>query len=384
MADEYLPYIYAAKLSTGIYRISDKGKNVTFNDIVRVINTDPAYIIKNINTSNLAPYVDLVNDNDAELALSYTYKGISGIGEQGGKSAVPIIYRYVDPSHIGRLDLDASSSSDPGLSGVLCPMVETVNGQFAQYQETNGWEDHYSRIRQEANTNNGVIEGITFDKKPELAYEYVKDDMVKETIAEHTTFIDGILDINGYGFNGIGSLEEYFAYDVEEYRLQLENSVFDERGYIINQGKMVSIPFGWFNTRDKGCGWIAAYNLFKLNGKTMLMKDVLAGLKRFTFIGNLLGQEKISLYFWLKKQGLNAHISVGTNAKIIKKMCASKSGILLYIHRTNAHYVAYEVLKDGRIQFYNAVYGKKNHITTASEFLSENSFIPLSSLIYVD
>ena len=26
-----------------------------------------------------------------------------------------------------------------------------------------------------------------------------------------------ILDINGYGFNGIGSLEEYFAYDIEEY-----------------------------------------------------------------------------------------------------------------------------------------------------------------------
>ena len=26
-----------------------------------------------------------------------------------------------------------------------------------------------------------------------------------------------ILDINGYGFNGIGSLEEYYAYDVSEY-----------------------------------------------------------------------------------------------------------------------------------------------------------------------
>lgn len=26
-----------------------------------------------------------------------------------------------------------------------------------------------------------------------------------------------ILDVNGYGFNGIGSLEEYFAYDIEEY-----------------------------------------------------------------------------------------------------------------------------------------------------------------------
>ena len=190
--------------------------------------------------------------------------------------------------------------------------------------------------------------------------------------------------VHAYQANAVRYEHHQFIYDVEEYRLQLENSVFDERGYIINQGKMESIPFGWFNTRDKGCGWIAAYNLLKLNGKTMLMKDVLAGLKRFAFIGNLLGQEKISLYFWLKKQGLNAHISVGTNTKIIKKMCASKSGILLYIHRTNAHYVAYEVLKDGRIQFYNAVYGKKNHITTASEFLSENSFIPLSSLIYVD
>ena len=104
------------------------------------------------------------------------------------------------------MDLDASSSSDPGLSGVLCPMVETINGQFAQYQETNGWEDHYSRIRQEANTSNGVIEGITFDKKPELAYEYVKDDMVKETIAEHTTFIDGILDINGIIDYGLGAV----------------------------------------------------------------------------------------------------------------------------------------------------------------------------------
>lgn len=189
--------------------------------------------------------------------------------------------------------------------------------------------------------------------------------------------------VRAYQANAVRCDNQQFIYDVEEYRLQLENSVFDERGYIINQGKMESIPFGWFNTRDKGCGWIAAYNLLKLNGKTMLMKDVLAGLKHFAFIGNLLGQEKISLYFWLKKQGLNAHISGGTNAKMIKKMCASKSGILLYIHRTNAHYVAYEVLKDGRIQFYNAVYGKKNHITTASEFLRENSFIPLSSLIYV-
>ena len=31
-----------------------------------------------------------------------------------------------------------------------------------------------------------------------------------------------ILDINGYGFNGVGSLEEYFAYDVDEYYESLQ------------------------------------------------------------------------------------------------------------------------------------------------------------------
>lgn len=31
-----------------------------------------------------------------------------------------------------------------------------------------------------------------------------------------------ILDLNGYGFNGIGSLEEYFAYDPDEYYFSLQ------------------------------------------------------------------------------------------------------------------------------------------------------------------
>jgi Fic family protein len=31
-----------------------------------------------------------------------------------------------------------------------------------------------------------------------------------------------IMDLNGYGFNGIGSLEEYFAYDIDEYYESLQ------------------------------------------------------------------------------------------------------------------------------------------------------------------
>ena len=82
--------------------------------MVRVVDTAPNYVLNNIRMANLINYVDLVNDNDAELALSFTYKGISGLGNQGTtRSAVPIVYRAIHPSQLGRLDLDSSSSSDP-------------------------------------------------------------------------------------------------------------------------------------------------------------------------------------------------------------------------------------------------------------------------------
>lgn len=214
MADEYLPYIYAAKLSTGIYRISDKGANVSFNDIIRVINTDPAYLIKNMNTSNLVPYVDHVNDNDAEIALACTVKGISGIGEQGGKSAVPIVYRYVHPSHLGRLDLDASSSSDPGLSGMVVPTLETSNGHFSVCDEPNGWKDYYAGILEQSNADNGIKDACTSDRNFPLAYDYVKDDMVKETISERKVYRNAIIDVNGViDYGGLGVV---IGNDVEE------------------------------------------------------------------------------------------------------------------------------------------------------------------------
>ena len=81
MADQYIDCLYAMKLSKAIYRISDKGKSVKYTDVLRAIRTAPDYILTVINNSNLISYVNAVNDNDAELDLEYTYKEISGLGE---------------------------------------------------------------------------------------------------------------------------------------------------------------------------------------------------------------------------------------------------------------------------------------------------------------
>lgn len=205
-ADEYLPAIYAKKISTGIYRISDKGKNISFKDVTRVINTAPDYILKSINSANLVDYVDLVNDNDAELALSYTYKGISGLGDQGNGTAVPIIYRSVHPSHLGRVDLDSSSASDPGLSGIICPMAKVYNGSFSDYEEPNGWEDFYKDTLSELKDLYGITQGFELKKKLGLSYDYVKDDMVRETIETYHRLMPLLIDLEGKKDYTIGAV----------------------------------------------------------------------------------------------------------------------------------------------------------------------------------
>lgn len=197
LADGYIPALYAAKISRAIYRISDKGKSVRYKDVVKAIDTPPNYILRTINTSNLVFYVDLVNDNDAELALNYTYKGISGLGDQGSGKSVPNIYRYIHASHIGKVDLDSSSASDPGLSGTICPMAKRYGDSFSNYDEPNSWKEAFTKLWDQYKELNGMIETIEFQKKLGLSYDYVKEDMVRETIGMYKKLICAVSDIDG-------------------------------------------------------------------------------------------------------------------------------------------------------------------------------------------
>ena len=143
---EYIAAVYAYKLSSAIHRVSDSGKRVTLWGVIRAIRTDPMYVINTIiNMSNLVGYRDMVNDNDATVACKFTYKGISGLGEDG--TSIQRNYRYVDPTHAGILDLDASSASDPGMSGMICPMTTMIHGSFTNYQEPNFWEEQYKHFQ---------------------------------------------------------------------------------------------------------------------------------------------------------------------------------------------------------------------------------------------
>lgn len=143
----YAPYIaslYADKVAYGIYRISDEGDLARLSTIVKAIKTPPLYLVNAMINCELINYKNCVNDLDAITALKYTFKGIAGIGEKS--NAISDAYRSIHPSHLGKVDVDSSSNSDPGVSGTICPYAQMYDWHFSEYQEPSTWNETISSL----------------------------------------------------------------------------------------------------------------------------------------------------------------------------------------------------------------------------------------------
>lgn len=175
---------YAKKIITGLSRVADMGKKVTLRSVIRAIYTHPMFVINQITTmSNLIAYRDMVNDNDCTVALKYTYKGISGLGDSG--TSIQKTYRYVDPSHAGILDLDSSTTSDPGMSGTLCPLAKVYPGNsFSDYEEPNSWEETYKPFQTNYfdSIKKDLKKPISFEVKQEIDLKANRREVIKESL----------------------------------------------------------------------------------------------------------------------------------------------------------------------------------------------------------
>lgn len=143
---EHIAQMYADKLARGIFRLSDKAENAKLSDVKRAIITPPMFLLNAMTSSRcqLVTYKGCANDLDALFALKFTYKGVSGIGEKS--NAIPASYRQIHPSHLGRVDLDSSSPSDPGVSGTICPLSSIKNSYFKEFTEPSTWRESRARM----------------------------------------------------------------------------------------------------------------------------------------------------------------------------------------------------------------------------------------------
>ena len=161
---QYVAATYIFKVIRGINRVSDQNNRITVDAIKKAIRTDPMYLVNSISKSNLVTYRNMVSDMDSLLGLKFTLKGISGIGETDSNS-IPDSIRFVHPSHIGRLDLDASSDNNPGITGIISPFIELDNGYFSSKDEPDTWEERYQSIYEEYKKAEGVREIIEVKDK---------------------------------------------------------------------------------------------------------------------------------------------------------------------------------------------------------------------------
>lgn len=150
----YIAGFYASKLSYNLINASKSINSLTAEKLMKNLNIQHDYILENIKSKgNLITYKNNVNDDDIFSVLKYTFKGVSGIGENKA-SAVPVKYRLANPSHIGKVDCDTSPAGDPGMTGLICPYAEIGAGNYlAEYKEPCNWKemqeamiDDYRRI----------------------------------------------------------------------------------------------------------------------------------------------------------------------------------------------------------------------------------------------
>ena len=161
---EYIASLYAFKIAQGIYRVSDANKKATIDSIRKAIRTDPNFLLVAITKSKMVSYRNMVSDMDSMQALKFTYKGVSGLGENSNQ-AIPNIYRSIHPSHIGRVDLDSSSDGNPGITGTICPFAPIYNGFFDNYEEPNSWEQEFMATMDDYKKANNLIDALTFQEK---------------------------------------------------------------------------------------------------------------------------------------------------------------------------------------------------------------------------
>lgn len=160
---EYIAAMYIMLLNVKFRRLPEKhDPNMETYRIKQQLNTQPMALIAELQKSNLKGFRNMVNDRDSFLQLKFTIKGPSGPGESNAKNVARNV-RAIDPSHLGIIDLNTSSASDPGVGGMLCPLNYGVYDwySFTNEQEPNVWDKNFSKMLNTYREAKGYVSALT-------------------------------------------------------------------------------------------------------------------------------------------------------------------------------------------------------------------------------
>lgn len=153
----------------------------------------------------------------------------------------------------------------------------------------------------------------------------------------------------------------------------------DDRGFIIDQSQTGGVRFGRRGSVKCGCGWIAAYNLHLWRGDRPEPQTVARRVNRISPLSGTTGVNVFCLWLYLLINRFHPRLGIATRSG----RGMGRVGVLMYKVRRGGHYVMYERLDGDLCRYYNAVYGCREHISTAAEFMARRSRWPLALVIKV-
>ena len=162
--------------------------------------------------------------------------------------------------------------------------------------------------------------------------------------------------------------------------MELNASAFSADGYLISQKQTENLPFGACNSRQTGCGWIAAYNLLHATLHPIGWDQVRRDLSRRLLFEGTEGLHLFTLVEYLREQGCRMKFSCTlTGSRFLADEC--KAGILMYGTKTSSHYVAFVSQKNGTLRFLNAGEGREDVTMTLRDFYRDVISFPIFCMI---
>jgi hypothetical protein len=154
--NEYIASLMTRELSNSLYRIMSKVRKPqsrNLNTLEELFSFRGDILINNLYNSGLFKFDDVVNDMDFFNKLKYSIKGPNSQGGSSSGKTIATCQRGIDPSFIGRIDLNVVGNSDPGASGVLTPFIKTYGLNISDKKEPEDKQYELMKIIEEAVQN---------------------------------------------------------------------------------------------------------------------------------------------------------------------------------------------------------------------------------------
>lgn len=207
--NECISALTSLHVGKSVHRILAKGEKVTLEDVMDMLSIQPNLIFRDLYSSQLITYNDIVNDMDFFNGFKYTIKGPNAMGNssKNGRRSTEKNFmprdRAVPLSSIGKVDPDVCSSSSPGLGGLVSPYVamdglhfddkeEIQDSQFELIKQTNDYHDGESVHVTIPDTYDKYIEQKTRAKKLDKNFIKIHEKRLQAYIYIDPDVADGI------------------------------------------------------------------------------------------------------------------------------------------------------------------------------------------------